>query len=643
MCGIVGILRQRPEAEPIDAGRLAAMRDSMAHRGPDGSGLWIDPDGRIGLGHRRLSIIDLDQRANQPMVSADGRFALSFNGEIYNYREIRRDLEAAGVTDWSTSSDSEVLLKAFRRWGIECLKRLRGMFAFALWDAANAALWLVRDRIGVKPLYYAVRAGRLTFASEIKGLLTDPGQPRSMDEESLFHFLSLMTTPAPRTMFDGINKLPGGCWLRADAGGRVEVRRYWDALEEAQKIRTDLPNSEARIVDAVRAELTTAVAYRGVADVPVGVFLSGGIDSSTNAALFARCERRTIKTFSIGYEGRFASYRNELHFARKMAHRIASAHHERLLSLDELLALLPRIVHLQDEPIADPVCFPVYCVSELARRNGISVAQVGEGADELFAGYPAWRRLLRLHGMTKSMGPVGGALAKLGLSAIGKGDGYLAETLRRREAGEPFFWSGAEIFVGDRKQRLLSARMRQRFSGRSTSECVSEILGRFRELTPEDSALNWMTYVDVNLRLPELLLMRVDKMSMGVSVECREPFLDHKLVGLALAVPTKIKLSGNTPKSLLKRAVRGLIPDQLIDRRKQGFGVPIKEWFLDGLGPVVRDEIDAFMQATDVLDAAAVNRLFAEQDGVHLWFLYNLAAWHRHFIREWPHAARTAA
>lgn len=643
MCGIVGILRQTNDAPPVDRALIVGMRDMMIHRGPDGAGVWVDDEGTIGLGHRRLSIIDLDERAAQPMASDDGRFVLTFNGEIYNYLEVRAELEASGVSRWRTSSDTEVLLNAFRHWGIGCLSRLRGMFAFAVWDAQEKQLWLVRDRIGVKPLYYAVGRGRLAFASEIKAIVAVPGQPREMDETSLFHFLSLMTTPPPHTMFKGIDKLPGGSWLRAGADGLIEIRRYWDALEEAQLWRRDLPKTEEELIEALRAELADAVSYRGVADVPVGVFLSGGIDSSANAALFAKSQGKKIKTFSIGYEGKNASYENELHFARMMAEQIGSDHHERLLRLDELIDLLPRIVHLQDEPIADPVCFPVYCVSELARSKGIAVAQVGEGADELFAGYPSWHRILKMQAAVERLGHAGAALASAGLVAIGKRDGLLAQTLSRSRTGEPFFWSGAEIFTGRRKEAVLSQRMRDAFAGRSSSEAITEIHGRFTAKAEEPSALNWMTYVDLNLRLPELLLMRVDKMSMGVSLECREPFLDHRLVGLALALPTSLKLAGDTPKSVLKKAVRGLVPDRLIDRRKQGFGVPIQDWFLKGLGPVVREEIDGFLTATDVLDRSTVNDLFARQDGVHLWFLYNLAAWHRHFIREWDRGGRAAA
>lgn len=632
MCGIAGILRLSAKAAPIVPELLCAMRDMMSHRGPDGCGLWLDSAGVMGLAHRRLAIIDLDERAAQPMVTRDGRFSITFNGEIYNYAEVRAELAAAGVGGWSTSSDTEVLLRAFAHWGIDCLHKLRGMFAFGIWDAVEKCLWLVRDRIGVKPLYYTNRDGKIVFASEIKALLADPEQPRRMDETSLFHFLSLMTTPAPATIFEGISKLPGGCWLKAQFDGEIRIERYWDVWDEAALIGQ---HTEDEFVDLLRAELATAVGYRGVSDVPVGVFLSGGIDSSTNAALSAKSQTARLKTFTIGYAENHPSYQNEFSYARIMAEQIRSDHYERHLTPELLLSAMPRLIHFQDEPIADPVCFPVLAVSELARQNGVIVAQVGEGADELFAGYSSWHRLLRLDAAVDRYGEAAAGLAGLGLKVGGKGEGQLAEVLRRKRAGEPIFWSGAEIFAGARKERLLSPRMKAAFRGRSSAEAVSEILQRFNAKAIEKSPLNWMTYADLNLRLPELLLMRVDKMSMGVSLECREPFLDHKLVGLALAMPSAMKLKNGIPKYMLKRAVRGLIPDALIDRKKQGFGVPVQDWFLGALGPVMREEIDAFLDATDVLDRAEVQKLFARKDGTSLWWIYNLAAWHRHFIREW--------
>lgn len=640
MCGIVGILRLESGAAPIDPLLLAAMRDSVAHRGPDGAGLWLDAEGLVGFGHRRLAIIDLDSRASQPMATPDGQFVLCFNGEIYNHKEVRAELEAVGVRGWRTTSDTEVLLLAFRQWGLSCLDRLRGMFAFALWDNVEKSLWLVRDRIGVKPLYYAQRDGELSFASEIKALITDPRQPREMDETSLFHFLSLMTAPAPGTMFQNISKLPGGCWLKAQPGRDLKLGRYWDAWDEAALVGE---HNEADFVERLKSELEIAVRYRGVSDVPVGVFLSGGIDSSTNAALFAKSQTTRPKTFTVGYSGDNRSYQNEFAYARMMADQIGSEHHEMELTLDQLVDVMPRLIHLQDEPIADPVCFPVLSVSKLARDNGVIVAQVGEGADELFAGYPNWHRLLRLNRAIDNFGSTAAGMARLGLSVAGKGDGQLAEALKRKQRGEPIFWSGAEIFSGARKERILSVRMKAAFRGRSSAEAVGEILTRFNAKALEKSTLNWMTYVDVNLRLPELLLMRVDKMSMGVGLECREPFLDHKLVGLALAMPSAMKLQGGTPKYMLKKAVRGLIPDALIDRRKQGFGVPVQDWFLHRLGPIMREEITAFLTATDVLDPRGVDDLFARRDGVSLWWLYNLAAWHRHFIRDWRGQYRPAA
>lgn len=632
MCGVVGTLRLSQESPPIDSNLLASMRDAMMHRGPDGSGLWLSADGLVGLGHRRLSIIDLDERASQPMVNSDGRFAITYNGEIYNYREVRADLEAAGVTSWRTQSDTEVVLNAFRRWGISCMHRFRGMFAFGIWDSQEKALWLVRDRIGVKPLYYAEHDGRLHFASEIKALLMDNTLPRRMCETGLFHYLSLMTTPAPHTLFEGISKLPGGCFLRVSADGHIRQSRWWDAWDDAGMVDS---LSDDEHISRIRSTLETSVRYRGVADVPVGVFLSGGIDSSTNAALFAKTRDDAIQTFTVGYKGELSGYANEVHHAARMAREVGADHHVCLLDADQMIDLLPELVHLQDEPIADPVCIPLYYVSKLARDSGVTVAQVGEGADELYAGYPNWHRILRLQSSISRLPNVAAPIAQGALALAGKADGMLAETLRRQRNGEPFFWSGAESFTPRRKARLLSARMKKDFKGRSSVEAVDEIYQRFCSKAWEPSALNWMTYVDLNLRLPELLLMRVDKMSMGVSLECRVPFLDHELVSQALSVPTVLKLSGDTPKYALKRAVQGLIPDELIHRRKQGFGLPLSDWFVGRLSSVLRAEIDAFLDETDVLDRDAVNDLFVRNDASGVWWVYNLAAWHRHFIREW--------
>jgi len=303
MCGIAGALVFDSSDFRITGSYIDSMRDSMVHRGPDGCGTWVSPDGRVGLGHRRLSIIDLSEEAGQPMANEDGSLRLTFNGEIYNHAEIRKELNAIGGHSWRTDhSDTEVILHAFEQWGIGCLERFRGMFAFALWDERNRELWLVRDRIGVKPLYYSIHNGRVTFASEIKALLKDPQQKRAVHEEAFFHYLSFLTTPSPQTLFEGIQKLPAGTWLRVRVNGSMEHCRYWDPLDRVEPL-TDV--SEEEIAERILTELRTSVALRKVSDVPVGVFLSGGIDSSTNAALFS--EGLCFPKASLGPSKHFVS------------------------------------------------------------------------------------------------------------------------------------------------------------------------------------------------------------------------------------------------------------------------------------------------------------------------------------------------
>jgi asparagine synthase (glutamine-hydrolysing) len=622
MCGIAGALSW--SAFEIEEPYITRMRDAMTHRGPDGGGTWVSADARVGLGARRLAIIDLSHAADQPVANEDGSLQLVYNGEIYNHAEVRAELEQIGGHVFRTDhSDTEMLVHAFEQWGIDCLHRMRGMFAFALWDSRAGELWLARDRIGIKPLYYTVHHERLVFASEIKALLLDPQQGREVDEESLYHYLSFLCVPAPRTLFRGIRKLEPGCWLRVSRDGTIREARWWDAWQDVDPL-TDI--SEEEIAQRVLDELRTSVQLRKVSDVPVGVFLSGGVDSSTNAALFSEGETTPVKTFSIGYDEDYASYPSELPWARRMAAEVGAEYHERILSLDDLLAFLPAMVRLQDEPVADPVCFPLYYVSELARREGVTVAQAGEGADELFFGYPSWRTLLRLQ-QADDLPVAGKSLGLAGLRLAGRDAGRPYEYLRRGAAGLPIFWGGAEAFMETEKRRLLSPRLRRELAGLSSWDVLAPIRKQFEETAWEPSHVNWMTYLDLRLRLPELLLMRIDKMSMGVSLEARVPFLDHRFVELALSIPTKVKVprSGEL-KHVLRRAVRGVIPDELIDRPKQGFRVPVEEWLLRELGDRTRTEVADMCAQTDLLDASEAARLL-EKPGREAWYLLNLALW----------------
>ncbi len=631
MCGIVGAMSFTNDFN-ITASYINRMRETMIHRGPDGAGTWVAGDGRVGLGHRRLSIIDLTNAACQPMCNEDETLWISFNGEIYNHAEIRRQLDQTGTHIWKTHhSDTEVILHAFEEWGIDCLNKFRGMFAIALWDARRRELWLIRDRIGIKPLYYSIHHGRITFASEIKALLQDPSQERRVDDEAFFHYLSFLTTPAPSTLFYGIKKIPGGTWVRVTEEGKVYEERYWDVWDHTLSLEGV---SETEIAERLLDELRTAVKLRKVSDVPVGVFLSGGIDSSTNAALFSEGEIRPVKTFTIGYQGEFQSYQNEFHYARNMAAKVGAAHYELVLTVDDLIDFLPRMVELQDEPIADSTCIPIYYISKLARDNGVVVCQVGEGADELFWGYPWWKTALSFQYLCDF--PYLDFIKKMGLAGlkvINKTNSRYYEWLRRSLKGRPVFWGGAEAFYEIRKRNLLSPEYQKKLAGLDSWETIAPIYQRFKaKAGVHGSHLNWMSYLDLNLRLPELLLMKVDKMSMGVGLEGRVPFLDHKVVELALSIPEAIKTKNGVLKYILKKAVYGVIPAELIERQKQGFTVPVYEWFFDKLGDEIRRELEQFCQQTDFLNYSEIKKLLDGGFAYQVWYIFNFALWWKKYL-----------
>ena len=641
MCGIVGILSFENSGFRVTTSLVTEMRDTMVHRGPDGAEVWVSLSAKVGLGHRRLSIIDLSTCASQPMSNEDGSLWVVFNGEIYNHAEIRRELEALGGHVWKTNhSDTEMILHAFEQWGIDAIHRFRGMFAIALWDDRKRELWLIRDRIGIKPLYYSVHHGRITFASEIKALLRDPDQPRAVNEEGLFHYLSFLTTPAPQTLFAGIQKLTNGTWMRIDRHGDITAHKYWDVLDYTTPL-TGV--SEDEISERLIAELRSAVKLRKVSDVPVGVFLSGGIDSSTNAALFSEGEGRPVRTFSIGYDENYRGCVSELPHARQFAKHIGADHEDRVLTQEDFLDFLPRMIQLQDEPIADPVCMPIFYVSKLARDANVIVCQVGEGSDELFWGYASWEAMLKLQRWNSL--PVPRFMRSLGMGALataGHKNGRAYEMLRRSTRGLPLFWGGAEALTHQLKMQILSPRLRRQFQDYTSWEAIRNIHTNFAAKAWEKTPVKWMTYLDLNLRLPELLLMRVDKMSMGVSLEARVPFLDHKFVELAMSIPESLITKGGQRKHVLKRAVHGIIPDEIIHRKKQGFGVPIYEWFFDRLGAYTRRELAAFCEATDFFDPEAVLKIAADKEqGWNSWYLLNFVLWWREYIDKAETSDRT--
>lgn len=631
MCGICGFIKIGRQSKYIDPKTIHDMCDTMIHRGPDGSGIWLHDGNMCGLGHRRLSIIDLSDVASQPMSNARGDVVISFNGEIYNHAEIRDELELTGRYQWQTShSDTEVILHAYEEWGIECLHRFRGMFAIAIWDGRNDEFWLIRDRIGIKPLYYTVDNGVLTFASEIKAILKVSDHKYQINEQAFYDYLSYLCTPGEDTLFDGIKKIRPGTWMHIH-DGNITTQRYWDPLDFNRSEINDA--SETEIIEAIRNELRTAVELRGVSDVPVGVFLSGGIDSSTNAALFSECSDEKVKTFCVGYPAETESYVSEFHFARQMADYANTEHYEHIITAEETMDFIPQMVRQQDEPIADPVCVPVYFVSKLARDNDVTVCQVGEGSDELFWGYESWKEFSKTNRLNSIPGTMWlKQLLVWGLRHSGSSSGRPYELVRRATQHQPVFWSGAESFFETEKKRMISDRLKKQFDDYTSFEVIRPTYDRFMNKAHEKSFLNWMTYADLNHRLPELLLMRVDKMSMLVSLECRVPFLDHKFVELALSIPESIKTSNNESKYILKKAVQGIIPNDLIYRKKQGFGAPVLDWFRGSMGDQMKSSVLDIVDGTDLFDRDYMHRRLQNNPDWSDWFLFNLSLWWKEYI-----------
>jgi asparagine synthase (glutamine-hydrolysing) len=586
----------------------------MTHRGPDDSGDFVFDERRGGFGFRRLSIIDLSTAGHQPMHGCDERTWLVFNGEIYNHATLRADLEARGHK-YASRTDSETILHAYEERGLDFIHDIEGDYAIAIWDAAKQQLVLVRDRIGVKPLYFYHKDGRFIFASEIKAILQHPAVTPDIDEQSLYHYLTFLTTPAPTTLFRDIQKLPAGHVLTLKRDGTLNIQQYWDALPPSQPQVRDESEHRAEILRLLR----DSIRKRMMSDVPFGVFLSGGVDSSANVALMSELMSRPVETFTVGFSD--AEYLNELESARRIAKQFGTNHHEVIISENEMQEFLPRLVFHQDEPIADPVCVPLFYVSQLARDSGTIVVQVGEGSDEIFSGYDNYVRHLRIYenfwrhaeGLPRVFRRALSSLSRPALEATGRKRAAI-ELIRRLGADEPLFWGGAVVYDETFKPRVLSESLRKRMNGLSSLRVVEPYLQRIERERPDSDFLARMTYLELKLRLPELLLMRVDKITMATSVEARVPFLDHHLVEYALGLPRSLKVAGTTGKHILKRALEGVLPNDLLYEPKRGFGAPVREWFR---GRDLRGLFDARLMNSrlrkrDLLDYGFVGRMLDE-------------------------------
>lgn len=626
MCGLAGIFDPHG-GRPIDRRLLGRMTDALRHRGPDGAGMHLAPG--IGLGHRRLAIIDLDGGA-QPLFNEDGRVAVVFNGEIYNFAALAEQLSELGHR-FRTRSDTEVIVHAWEEWGDACVERLHGMFAFAIWDESRQCLFLARDRLGKKPLYWAVLPdGMIAFASEIKGLLQHPGLPRAIDPLAVEAYFAYGYVPDPRSIYRDVAKLPPAHFLTFERGGRMRgPHRYWDVDFSP---RHGIDAGAAR--DELWQRLERAVATRMVADVPLGAFLSGGVDSSAVVAGMARSSQRPVRTFSIAFGQRD---HDESEHAAAVAARWHTDHHVRRVEPDAF-DLLDRLAGIYDEPFGDASALPTLAVCAMARET-VTVALTGDGGDELFAGYRryrwhAWESRLRGLLPTAMRRPLFGALAAL-YPQLDWAPRPLRARATLRDLGlEPWEAYFASVAVTDdaTRRRLFSPTLRRDLQGYHAGRLVAAAMDRVRDADP----LSQVQYADIHTWLPGDILAKVDRASMANSLEVRSPLLDHTLLEWAAGLPPEMRLKGPQGKWLLKKAAEPFVPRRVIYRPKQGFTVPLAAWFRGPLQQRLRDELlGPGLGETGLFDMRCVAELLdRHQSGLRdhsriLWLLAAFAAFLR--------------
>jgi asparagine synthase (glutamine-hydrolysing) len=617
---------------------IRRMCDLIAHRGPDGQGVWTD--GSVGLGHRRLAIIDLSSAGRQPMSTGEKDVWITFNGEIYNFLDLRKELEGHGH-HFVSKTDTEVILAAYRQWGVECLARLRGMFAFALWDAPRRRLFIARDRVGKKPLHYLLDRDGIAFASEPKAFFADPAFEARPSPEAISAYLTYQYVPSPLSAFLGVQKLPAAHYLLAE-NGEVRVQRYWK-LSYARKRQVTDDDARAELVDRLRE----AVRMRLISDVPLGAFLSGGIDSGLIVALMSSVSNAPVKTFSIGFEEQ--DY-NELPYARTVARRYGTDHHEFVVRPDAL-AIFQQLVWHYNEPYADSSAIPSYYLSQLARRH-VTVALNGDAGDENFAGYrrhitpEAAQRFDRLPAAARRA--VRTAARILPASARADALTYRGRRWIRQLSDTPEgrYSRRLMIFDPEVKRTVCEPGFLAEAGGAHATRFLLEGFEQSDAGDPVDAFLD----VDVNYYLADCLLVKMDIATMAHGLEGRSPMLDHEFMEFAASLPSHLKLRGTASKYILKQAARDFLPDEVMARPKKGFSVPLKRWFREELRDFSGDLLlDGRLAARGYFRRDAVERLLREHwSGAaawqnQIWSLLMLESWHRMFIDERPASPPAAA
>lgn len=628
MCGIAGVFHI--DGQPANPEIVERMTRLIAHRGPDGQSEWVQ--GAVGLGHRRLSIVDLSERGTQPMPNEDGTVQITFNGEIYNHRDLRNDLLAKGHI-FNSQTDTESIVHGYEEYGADVIQYLNGMFAFAIWDGRKNELFLVRDRLGIKPLFYGLFGDTFLFGSEIKAIVEHPAAQRELDTEALDLYLSLNYTPAPMTMLRGIRQVEPGQWLRVKAGSRdLQLVNYWD-VDYSRK--SDLSFEEAQ--EKFDSLLHAAVERRLMADVPLGAFLSGGLDSSAVVACMKTTATGDVKTFSMGFGE--SSY-NEAPYAREVATHLNTQHYERTVTPD-LAAILPKIVWHGEDPLADSSMIPVYYLSQMTREQ-VTVALAGDGADEILAGYPTyiatqWARMAEFIPR-----PVVETAVQPVLNLLPVSDAKVSrrEKLQRFANGIGHGWQNAhavwrQIHSESEKRQVLATGV---LNGHNR---VFETYSRYYERCHSDDMLDKLLYVDTRFYLPNDMLAKVDRMSMAHGLETRVPFLDYTIVEFAASLPSEFKLRRGVGKYILRETMKNRLPQTTLTRQKAGFNIPVAKWLREELRDLMTDTLSAknltevgIWQPVNIQKMVADHLQRKRDNGHQLWGLLTFMLWWQQFMEK---------
>jgi asparagine synthase (glutamine-hydrolysing) len=632
MCGINGFYNFSDQTINDPQSLIQTMNICLRHRGPDDEGTWSDAQNKIHLGHLRLSIIDLSFSGHQPMKTPFGT-VIVYNGEIYNYKEIQSHVNEY---NYLSSSDTEVILNMYEKYGEQCLNFFNGMFSFALWDSRKEELFLARDRAGKKPLYYTTQGGLFAFSSEIKSLLTLPWVKSELDTKAFYYFLTFNQLPPPLTMFKNIYKFHPGYKMVVGKNGIKKYEQYWEVNY------SDLSNNSFEsLVDQTYQALEKSVKYRMVSDVPVGAFLSGGVDSSAIVAMMSKMSSTQVKTYSIGFEGQ--PHYDELEHARTVSKMFNTQHYEKLVTADDIKNFLPKVVDIFDEPIADPTCIPIYFISQKAREQGTIVVLTGDGSDEIFAGYRSYVRYLKYYSLFHSYSKVPSWLKKIIASVYKNFDETTPryEMLYRAANSQEFFWGAARSFKESTKRKFLSSK----FLLESKNWNSYEVIESYREmynLIPNHPTedIDWMCYLGFKMNDTNCYLFRSDRLGMAHSIETRAPFLDYELINFALSVPGKYKVVNGEPKYILKKALERILPHSVLYRKKMGFNVPLREWAGDIMLDYTEMNLESFCSNIGLFEKERLKVLIhnirnGKTDSTNnLWTIYFLMNW----FKKWMNA-----